>query len=281
VRAQTIAHLSDLHLGHGPRLDDAAVRLREALLDERIDHAIVTGDVTHRGRDSEVARFWELFGPLQRTGKLTVIPGNHDRLNDDARSALMDGPRVQVDASDGLYLVRVDSTGEHNRRWIDGHGELTLADLRAVDSCLDRAPEGALCAVLLHHHPLPLPAEDPFEHVVTWIGWPNARELSYGRQLIEVIRGRCDLLLHGHRHVPAELRLFTDEARPLRVYNAGSTTQLERFRVFHHRDGALLAEPDWVSFERTRQVGLLPALVNRHAWPLPKRKLGLGEPVGA
>jgi 3',5'-cyclic AMP phosphodiesterase CpdA len=280
VRTQTLAHLSDLHVGHGPRLEDAALRLREALLTEQIDHAIVTGDVTHRGREAEVERFWELFRPLERSGKITVIPGNHDRLNDDVRGRLMDGPRVQVDEREGLFLVRVDSTGHHNRRWIDGHGELTLADLRAVDACLDRAPEGSLRAVLLHHHPLPLPTEDPFETLVTWIGWPNARELSHGRQLVEVIRGRCDLLLHGHRHVPAELRLFAGEPRPLRVYNAGSTTQLERFRVFQHREGALLAEPAWVSFERTRQAGLLPALVNRHVWR-PQGQLGLQEPVGA
>src|SRR5579863_10365729 len=40
VRTQTLAHLSDLHIGHGPRLDDAALRLREALLTEQIDHAL-------------------------------------------------------------------------------------------------------------------------------------------------------------------------------------------------------------------------------------------------
>jgi 3',5'-cyclic AMP phosphodiesterase CpdA len=281
MRTQTLAHLSDLHVGRGSNACDAAFRLREALLDEDVGHVIVTGDVTHRGRTREADRFHELFQPLARQGKLTLIPGNHDRLNDDVRPRLMDGPRVQLEEREGLYLIRVDSTGDHNRRWIDGHGELLFDDVRQVDRLLARAPSNALCAVLLHHHPLPLPEEDPFETLVTWIGWPNARELDGGRQLMEVLRGRCDLLLHGHRHVPAEVRLFENEPRPLRVYNAGSTTELERFRVFQHREGALLGEPSWVSFTRTPAAGLIPALVHRHRWPVVPGRLGLGEPAGA
>jgi 3',5'-cyclic AMP phosphodiesterase CpdA len=264
MRTQTVAHLSDLHIGSGPKTDDAVLRLREALVGEGVDHVIVTGDVTHRGRVGEVERFWRLVQPAGWGGKVTVIPGNHDRLGDDVRDLLMDGPRVQVEDHEGLYLVRLDSTGEHNRRWIDPHGGLTLADLRAVDTALDRAPGGALCALLLHHHPLPLPEEHPFESLVTWAGWPNARELYQGRQLLDVLRGRCDLVLHGHRHVPAEATLFPDSVRSLRLFNAGSTTELERFRVFEHRDGALRGEPAWVSFDRTRAPSPIPAPIR---WP--------------
>lgn len=281
MRTQTLAHLSDLHVGRGPDACDAGLRLREALLDERIGHVLVTGDVTHRGRTAEAERFHDLFAPLTRQGRLTTIPGNHDRLGDDVRERLMAGPRVQAEEREGLYLIRVDSTGPHNRRWIDGHGELLWDDLRALDRCLARAPAGVLTVVLLHHHPLPLPEEDPFETLVTWIGWPNARELSHGRELVELLRGRCDLLLHGHRHVPAEARLFPEDPRPLRVYNAGSTTGLERFRVFQHRDGALVCEPSWVSFARTPAAALIPAPVHRHRWPVAPGRLALGEPAGA
>jgi len=274
VRERTVAHLSDLHVGAGARADDAAMRLREAVLCEGVDHVVVTGDVTHRGLAGEAARFEEIFAPLQRAGKLTVVPGNHDRLNDDVRDRLRAGPRVQVEipaASDGgLYLVLLDSTGPHNHRWIDGHGELQPQDLRDVDEALNRAPPGALRAVLLHHHLLPLPEEDPFEKVVTWLGWPNARELARGRELLEVVRGRCDLVLHGHRHVAAEARPFPGE--PLAVYNAGSTTRLERFRVFSHRDGALTGAPRWVSFEKRRAGNLRPVLVE------PRQRPAMGFP---
>ncbi len=279
MRERTIAHLSDLHVGAGLREDDAAVRLREALLREDVDHVVITGDVTHRGRSAEADRFHEVFSPLARAGKLTVIAGNHDRLGDDVRDRLRAGPRVQVErpeSSDGgLYLVLVDSTGPHNRRWIDGHGALAEDDLRAVDDALNRAPPGALRAVLLHHHVLPLPGEDPFEVLVTWLGWPNAAELERGRDLLDLVRGRCELVLHGHRHVPAEARPF--EGEPLAVYNAGSTTRLERFRLFSHRGGALVGEPRWVSFEKSRGRDLLPALVE----PRRRPTVGMSEPAPA
>ena len=54
------------------------------------------------------------------------------------------------------------------------------------------------------------------------------------------LRGRCDLVLHGHRHVPRARTLFADDARPLGLYNAGCTPALGRFRVFAHAGGRLL-----------------------------------------
>jgi 3',5'-cyclic AMP phosphodiesterase CpdA len=48
---RTLAHVSDLHLGRDARTDDAAAALVRALLHERVDDVLLTGDVTHRGRD--------------------------------------------------------------------------------------------------------------------------------------------------------------------------------------------------------------------------------------
>jgi len=80
-------------------------------------------------------------------------------------------------------------------------------------------------------HPLPLPEEDLIERLVSRLGWPNAAELPIGLELLRRVRHRCDLVLHGHRHAPAELRPFACEA-PLRVFNGGSSTELQAFRVF-------------------------------------------------
>ncbi|HZS40917.1 MAG TPA: metallophosphoesterase [Polyangia bacterium] len=244
---KTLAHLSDLHFGSGARAADAATALVRAIDAARVDHVVVTGDVTHRGLYSELDRFARTFAPLQ--SRLTVIPGNHDRLGDDAARALMSGGRVQVDARDGLYLVRVDSTGPHNRYVFAGHGELTLADLYEIDRALDAAPADALVVVILHHHPLPLPEEQPLEKIASFVGLPFAAELDRGSTLLERLRGRADLVLHGHRHVPAAQRLYAGEARPLDVVNAGSSTGLGRARVFAHDAGRLCAPPAWLSAE--------------------------------
>ena len=53
------------------------------------------------------------------------------------------------------------------------------------------------------------------------MGWRFTHELERGRELLARIRGRCDLVLHGHRHVPSAHTLFAGEPRPLGLYNAG------------------------------------------------------------
>src|SRR6185295_680095 len=79
-----------------------------------------------------------------------------------------------------------------------------------------------------------------------WLGMPYADELASGASLLAAVRGHCDLVLHGHRHTPRTMTLFGDERRRLDIYNAGSSTELGRVRVFCHEDGRLLDEPGWL-----------------------------------
>jgi len=227
--SRRIAHLSDLHIGAAS--EEASEWLVQAVLRSGAERVAITGDVTHRGRAAELERFRRTFAPLLERGRAVIVPGNHDRLGDDVEVELMPGERVQVSAADGLWMVRCNSTGPHNRRWWDSHGLLTPADLRAAVEALDAAPAGATRVLLLHHHPLPLPEEAVLERLVSRLGLPNAAELPLGLELLRRVRHRCDVVLHGHRHAPAELRPFSCEA-PLRVFNGGSSTELQAFRVF-------------------------------------------------
>ena len=240
-----LAHLSDLHLDLTRESDATASALVETLLAERVEHVVVTGDLTHQGSRSEYRRFRELFAPLLDAGRLTFIPGNHDRTGEDAGGQWMNGRKVRVERHEGLYLVCVDSTGPHNRNYFACHGELTRAVLDEVDAALCAAPTGALTAVLLHHHVLPLPEESFPERLATRMGWPHASELSLGAELVRRVQGRCDLILHGHRHVPREFDLGLFQGRGLRIYNSGSSIELGRFRVFQHAAGRLVDEPAW------------------------------------
>lgn len=146
---------------------------------------LLTGDVTHRGRRDELHLFQALFAPLLRSGRLLAVPGNHDRLGDDVGGALMDGPRVQAEQRGALWIVRLDSTGPHNRRWVDGHGEVTARDVGDVEEALRGAPSGTESVLVLHHHPLPLAHDHPAELLVTLLGWKSARELDAGRLLLK------------------------------------------------------------------------------------------------
>ena len=246
---RTLAHLSDLHLG---RSDADAWALRAmvaSVVEAGIDHVVVTGDVTHRGRLDELAVFRRLVAPIE--DRLTVVPGNHDRLGEDAGRFLMRG-RVAVDRRPGLHLVRLDSTAPHNRHLLDGHGRLTPGDVDEVAAAVRAARPGELVAVLLHHHVHPLPGDDVWERLAGLVGLPWTAELAAGQALLERVRGRCDLVLHGHRHVPAELVLDEEEARPLRVVNAGTTTRLGHARLFVHHAGRITGEA-WLTTRDPRR----------------------------
>src|SRR5689334_9211001 len=112
---KTLAHLSDLHFGASQTIPERAREIVRALLLADVDHVVVTGDVTDGGRAHELASFHQVFAPLLERGRLTVVPGNHDRLGDDAADAFMGGKRVDTVRLPGAFLVRVDSTGPHNR----------------------------------------------------------------------------------------------------------------------------------------------------------------------
>lgn len=246
---RSLAHVSDLHVGKSDRHDRAVARLCAALVAAGVDHVVLTGDVTHRGKNQELARFRDGFGPLLELGRVSIIPGNHDRMNDDLREALMPGPRVQVDRPEGLHLVKVDSTAPHNKSLLRGHGVLDEADLGEIERQLATVPEGALPVLLVHHHPSPLPGDDLFDRLTALVGLDWCTELRAGARLLDRALGRAALLLHGHRHAASEARhhgVKPTGAEQLEVFSAGGTTELGRFRIFKHRAGKLVGPPVWV-----------------------------------
>ncbi len=234
---RSLAHVSDLHLGRDRRTDSAARALAAALDEAAVDAVVVTGDLTHRGRTAELRAFEDAFAPLLDRGRVVIVPGNHDRAGEDVGATLMVGSRVGVADLSGVHVVRVDSTAPHNRSLAAAHGLVERGDLSEVDAALADAPAGVLSVVMLHHHVLPLPPDDFAERLSGWLGWPNAGELSNGRDLLGLARGRCDLLLHGHRHVPSQASPFPADARPLAVVNAGCSPERGGARIFLHEQG--------------------------------------------
>lgn len=265
---RTLAHLSDLHLGERPEYASAARALVRSVLAQNVDHVVVTGDVTHSGRLEEYELWLELFDPLLRAGRVTVVPGNHDVAGDGVAELLSDELRVSVDAREGLFMVCVDSTAPHNRAVFRSHGELCQRMLARVEDALALAPSGATAAVLLHHHVLPLPVEGVGEWFAERMGWPHAAELPLGRELLRRALGAADLVLHGHRHVPREL--VVDASRALRVANAGSSTQLGAYRVFEH-EGRHTSPGRWVRAARALPVPLMMRLLTPPSMPAVQR----------
>ncbi|MDX2020894.1 MAG: metallophosphoesterase [Deltaproteobacteria bacterium] len=245
MKTSTLLHLSDLHLGRSAADETRARAFVTRVLVEQIDHVVVTGDITNRGRKDELQRYKTIFAPLIESGRLTAVPGNHDRNGDDVAAHIQNGPRVQTRLIDGAYVVRFDSTGPQNRSWLEGHGSMSMEDIQQISDALDEAPTGHLAILLLHHHPLPLPEDTKGELLSSWLGWRWTSELQFGWTLLRRLAGRCDLVLHGHRHQPRAFTLFPDHARPLNLFNAGSSTELAAARLFRHRGGQLVQQPEW------------------------------------
>src|SRR5262245_21372401 len=260
-RELALAHISDLHVGKSARTDRSVRALAKSLVEQRVDHVVLTGDVTHGGRRREYDAFCRMFRSLSFGGRITLVPGNHDRLRQDVAARMTPGSRVWTVVREGLFLVCLDSTAPHNRSWIAGHGHTGEDDIARVAGAFARTPPGSLACLLLHHHLMPLPGDDLIERFVDWMGRPWVSELAAGAEMLRRIRGRCDLVLHGHRHVPSE-RVTAAGGRPLRIYNAGASPSLGRFRVFRHFAGRLLGAPEWhdVSVGRLSASGDLPLI---------------------
>lgn len=262
MKYRRLAHLSDLHLSSSPERAEALVK---RLMFDDVDHVVVTGDITHEGAHAEYALFCDVFTPLLRQGRVTFIPGNHDRTGDDVGHSWMNGKRVRAEQFDGLFLISVDSTGPHNRSYFASHGDICHEVLHQVDDAVSTAPAHCIVAVLLHHHLLPLPEESMPERLATRLGLPHACELELGMNMLGRLLGRCDLILHGHRHIPREFEFGTTNNRTLGMYNAGSSTELGAYRLFEHRDGQMRNGPEWqtaTTKERRRSMSrnVIPAI---------------------
>ena len=243
---QFIAHLSDIHIGHSHARLQAAFLLRNQLRQHKIDRIVVTGDITEHGRTDEYATFQDVFAEFISDGRLIAVPGNHDRLGDNIAQHMLQGKRVQKIEYPGLCVIAVDTTGSHNRFSFLGHGALNTEVIDEIESVAASVAPENFVIVALHHHPLQQPEEMFIEKVATFFKTPIAKELQLGKELIQKLGGRCDLILHGHRHFSLETHIAT-VARALHVYNAGSSTELFKFRLFPLVGGKLSSDPVWIS----------------------------------
>lgn len=227
----------ELHaMGRMVRFDDAEARLGQLLDDLHAlspDHVVLSGDLTALGHEDELGKVKELLEPLLRDGRLSVIPGNHDRYTDAVgrsrferyfgeamRSelpALADArgyPFVRF-LDDAVALVGLDST--HVSGWahyfLGRIGEAQLAALEAILNHPSMAKRTAL--VMLHHGPL------------SPRGRPSFREagLLDAKRLMEVLAGRRVVLLHGHSHHRFWHRATGE--RP-HIFGGGSSTERGR-----------------------------------------------------
>ena len=228
----TIAHMSDVHLApitglglrhinvkralgfanwlrkrHKIHLRSVVDALVADLARQKVDHIIVSGDLTNLGLpgEHEAAHSW--LKALGAPDRVSVVPGNHDiycRLWSDpgverwraymtsdasgakrVENAVNGFPYVRIIG--GLAVVGVNSAVPTRPFMAIGEvGEQQLAALARTLAKL--GAEGLRRLVVVHHPPLPGLADD-------------RRGLSDAARMEETLVGHgADLVLHGHNH---------------------------------------------------------------------------------
>lgn len=257
-----IAHLTDLHLlerrpeargfqdrlrirtvSQGRPVDPARprARLRRALAEAhaaRVDHVVVTGDLTEDGaRGQFEALAEELHASPFAPERVTLVPGNHDGYGSaGAFTDALGGPLAAFRCTSrpgtvvevgGAHVVALSTT--IHQHWLRAAGELGEAQRRRVrDVLYGRERRGA--TVLAMHHP-------PFSFGLR-LGWlEGLLDLGFVRSLLRPFRSAH--VLCGHVHRRGDHRL--GPARHARVHTAGSVAEDDRaLRVYDVVDERLV-----------------------------------------
>jgi 3',5'-cyclic AMP phosphodiesterase CpdA len=241
-----IAHLSDLHFG---REDPAVVAgLAEDLERERVDLALVSGDLTQRAKVAEFEAAARFLGALPMP--VLVVPGNHD-------IPLWDLPR-RLFSPLARYrrLVEGDLTPRHEDGEVAVLGLTTASpfvwkggfvragQLAALASWA--ATAGDRLRIVVAHHPFAKAARGGHSRVRGWSAGIAAMEAA-----------GVDLVLSGHHHMAgrSESRAFAvGGPHRLVVVQAGTATSL-RHRGERNSYNLLHADARQIAVEERRWDG--------------------------
>ncbi len=202
----------ELHaMGRQKRFMRVKAQIEQALDDAHalsVDQIVVTGDLTALGHDDEFYAVAEILSPLIEAGKVTIIPGNHDRYLRSINSvgferifssvlkselpeyAVLGGYPFVHFVGERLALVGIDST--QVRGW--GHyfwGRIGAPQLDALRRLLSDPRMQKRTVVLLSHH-------GPIGLSGTLNRWHT--ELVDGVALNQLAHEHHAVILHGHLH---------------------------------------------------------------------------------
>jgi Icc-related predicted phosphoesterase len=238
-----LVHISDLHIGnHSQRkLQD----LKQTLASLQPHFLVISGDIVHFPERKHLQEAKGVLQGLAGTSKeVLVVPGNHDRhgeldLNnwanevDSGASPLFQCRMYELSDQRFVFFFLLNSTIAKT----DGFVDQTVQDLVQVRGWIDDAQVSwlrkmhatiqdhhkteyarGLKVAALHHHPIPVGDEGYLTEAFMSLGNSN-RVLSILADM------KIDLVLHGHKHVPA-VRLLdqADRGHRLVILSAGTAT---------------------------------------------------------
>jgi len=224
-----LLQISDPHFGtEQPPVVEALVALSRQV---RPDLLVLSGDITQRARRAQFrqARDWtDRFD-----APLLAVPGNHDlplfdllaRLRDPyARHREAFGDALEPEyTSPELLVVGVNTTRWYRHK----NGEVSLAQIDRVATCLEQAKTGQLRVVVVHH---PV--------AVQTIGESHNLLRGHAAALRRWAAAGADLVMGGHIHLPYTMPL-PGLVRPMWAVQAGTSVS-RRVRDGHPNSVNLL-----------------------------------------
>jgi len=188
-----VLHLSDLHFGAG---DDEAIERGAPVLIDRFEPELViaSGDLSHRGREDQLANAGRFLGSLGRP--VLAIPGNHDipfsfpaRFTRSFAAFERQWDTTEPTySSPTLHVIGLNSV----RPWRHQSGGIRSLQLARAEERLGDAQPGAFQIVVLHHHLVGAP-------------WRSRKKPVARRNhvLAGLVAAGADLILAGHIHQAA------------------------------------------------------------------------------
>lgn len=214
-----VLHLSDTHFG--VERDEVVAALLTLAAQQQPDVAVLSGDVTQRGRSDEFAAAKRFVDALTARTKL-VLPGNHDiPLFDLWRRVFAPylnhrrafGPLLEPEHEDAdLLIVGIRTT----RRYRHVDGTVSAAQVARSSERLRRSP--ARLKLVVTHQPV---------HVQDA---RDAHNLLHGRStaMHDWAAAGADLILGGHIHLPFVAPLRATHSLPREVWAVQAGTAVSR-----------------------------------------------------
>jgi 3',5'-cyclic AMP phosphodiesterase CpdA len=254
----------------------------------RVDHLVVTGDLTNLALETEFGRVRDLF---ERTlgmdpAKVTVVPGNHDLYTRGARDSRRferflgvwlksDLPELAVDVGGGRFPVVklrgpaafIGLSSAVPRPPLVAAGELGEAQLDALRGILAHPEVKARTPIVALHHPPVHPWSRTKAHIE---GLRDAA--AFLALLASAPRGA---VLHGHLHrrIQRDLSTSTGRIRQLGATSASlhhaDSDRMAGFNLYDLADdGTLRVEAQVLVPERSKDNEGAPG--NFHSATVPK-----------
>ncbi len=222
-----IIHLSDLHIGKSKMEEDNTKELFRFIAKNLPHHIVlITGDLTNDGTQQQIYTAYGLISELSKSNPVFAVPGNHDyariglffkeEAKDTWRSLLWepmlpnsiagefsmpeDGANIGVYVLDSyetpVALIGLDTADPLDEEFL-ARGRWTYAQSKRLEQILLELRE-SIRVVFFHHHPF---LRDEVLSIYDTFPLVESLVLDGAEMLIDSLKGRCELVLFGHKHV--------------------------------------------------------------------------------